>query len=236
MPKFTDRFNEYRAKYHEEYAPAQIEVDWDVYTKNPESPDETVRATYIYTDHLVLSSVHMNDLEESYRLLYSAPDVMRLFNHGQPEKLDIVANWVNAWFDRWKAKNPFSGFVVHTQEEHEFVGNMCATTSRVKESADLTYASVTNFHKHGYGKEAAGAGLFDWMPYVINEGFKLANGDALKNVLAGASPKNIGSIKILEDTLGLQYYKTAEIFGTQKNQYRMEIVEEMGDVGEVFIE
>ena len=74
------------------------------------------------------------------------------------------------------------------------------------------------------------------MPYVINEGFKLANGDALKNVLAGASPKNIGSIKILEDTLGLQYYKTAEIFGTQKNQYRMEIVEEMGDVGEVFIE
>ena len=235
MPKFTQQFNEYQEKYHAKYNPAQIEVDWDVYTKNPDNPDETARAVYIYTERLVLSSACANDAEEAHTHIYSDPKVMRLFGDGTTQTLDVIKTRMTTWHDRWKAENPFSAFVVRTKED-EFVGHVLTGRFAEKETTELVCANSLKVQQHGYAKEYAGAGVFDWIPYVIDNEFTLPNGESLKNVAATAHPTNIGSIKILENTLGLEYYKTEEKFGAVRNYYKMKIVEEMGDVADAFVE
>ena len=235
MTKFTERFLEYSEKYHAKYPSTKIEVDWNVYTKNPSNPDETARAVHIYTENLELSSIHVNDTDNSYKFLYSDEEVMKFYGPGKPWPTEFVTAWMETMQARWESKNPISGFVIQVEDKDEFVGNVSlAEGSRQQHQDDsvvLVYSIAKSFHGKGYGKESIGAVTFDWMKYAIENDLHMSNGSAIKNVVATVDPQNIPSIRILQG-LGLEYEKTEfkKEWNTDRAHYKMDIVEEMGGV------
>ncbi len=151
MPKLTKHYLECAERYYAKYPLSEINVDWDVYTKNPSNPDEVTSATYIYTENLVLQSANLAHAEDSYRLLWNDPNVMRFYNDGIPRERHVVQERITKWVQRWQLQNPFSGFIVHNIED-QLVANIALENSSEKESTELVYLSATKFHHKGYGK------------------------------------------------------------------------------------
>ena len=228
MPQFTERFLQYAEKYHAKYTPPTIEVDWDGYTKNASNPDETARAVHIYTEHLVLSSAHVNDTDNAHKFVYSDSDVMRLYASGATYNFGEVKSRMQKWQGRWMEKNPCTGFTVQIKGTDEFAGNAIVIALEENKGVELACSLAKHWHHKGYAKEASGAVAFDWIKYLIDGDFHTPNGNAIENVVATVHPENKYSIKILE-SLGLECCGISEKYDAPRNYYKIAIVEPMGD-------
>lgn len=235
MSKYTENYESAYRKYLDKSAraPVSVEVDWDEYIKKD---DETARAVHIYTERLVLSSANIFDVAESTQKLWNNPDVMRLYNNGNTRDELVTNQRISSWLSRWKEKICFSGFIVQKKEEDGIVANIALEPSSKDSTAELIFLSAINSYNKGYGKEYAGAVVFNWLRYAFEESsynLSLPNGNPFSSVVATSRVENVASNKILRDTLGFKIYDTAEKFGFTRFHYNLDVVDVSGNVDDV---
>lgn len=220
--ELTEIFKANAALFHETHPAADITVDWDVFGKKKEDPDHTCAVAYITTEHLVARSFILEDIPVLHSNLWGKEEVMCLYNDGKPRVEDSVGEFVVRLYERWMAKDPFSGFIVHNLED-DLIGSVILGKSDEPQNSELAYLSVPKFQGKKFGQEYVGAVLFDWTSYIFDHRENLVCASEFRNIVATSHIENAASNRILQK-FGFHNHHVSEKYGSLRNHYEMPVV------------
>lgn len=222
-PLFTKNFLEFSTKYHKNQPNVTIEYDQGAKDAPP--------MIHMHTERLHLYSATSKDLKNYDDFLFGDQEVMKTYGSGVTFETDRIKKFLEDYEARLTEGNLFSGFAIELNENSEFVGHIITGGSEEQNSSVITYITRESMWNKGYSKEAAGAIVFDYTPYLIEKGFKVnvkdSDPEPLKRMIATAlKDGNPASNKLLL-RLGFESYgEPTEKFGGIRNHYELKIVEE----------
>lgn len=213
--EFTENFIAKKAEYNAAYGPARISVEWI-------DSSENSRAAYIETNNLSLVSAEDADAEKTHEILWGNAEVMKLYGNAEPYSPQRTTERYKGWHQRWKSKDPFSGFVVQCKDG-EILGNVVLGYSHEKHYGEFAALyKIESQNKH-IGSESMGAVLFDWSEYLVEHNMKIKQ-EVFWGILATAHTQNRVSNHLLKKA-GFTLSKVEEAHEAMRNHYVLEVLE-----------
>ena len=106
---------------------------------------------------------------------------MRGYGDGTPLSMEkIEANLID-WDLKWQSGDPFSAFSMVTKSSGEswlgrkFVGTVALVKAKAFDGAELSYLLDRRYRKHGYGREAIGAVIYEYARDLLLRGYTIGS-------------------------------------------------------------
>lgn len=190
----------------------------------------------IETENLLLRPIQEKDkllyqnlFSDAQTMLKYADTEKRISEIGeaswQKEQQEKIAKRVDIWVQRWKDQDPFGAFAIFNKKTKAFIGHIVVGHGDNPGEASLAYVIMREEWKKGYGTQAVGAIVNQYLPALIKVHLECrgkplqVEGAPFSELTATTRKDNVYSVRILEKA-GMTYVTQKEEYGALRAVYR----------------